>query len=186
MITCLITFVPLHYYEVVLRNAVSEGIAAVYSSNWHLDQNFIYSLDQKNRDRLSVAIATAKRSSGLTNPTIGSVIAELTLFFWESLFKVSYGQIIWDHHLDNLFTFSPSFLHTSRKRQIISDATKAIRLIRNRIAHHEPIFNDSKYKHTQIINDINKIVSWRCQDTAKWLLDRTKVNKHLKKKPIFI
>lgn len=176
--------IPLHFYEVILRNAVSDGISLVYGADWHNNNAFIYSHGRQNKDRLTKAIEYAKESSNSSNPSVGSVIAETTLVFWETMFKSSYDNAIWKPHLNSIFPNALGTLHWSRKRSMIHDATKKIRIVRNRIAHHEPIFNQAKFNHSNIMADIEKIVGWRCQYTAAWLSSKNRISSLISKNPL--
>jgi len=175
--------VPLHFYEVILRNCVSNAIEASYTHSWHNDQSFINSLNIRNKESINKAISKAKQNRRVNNPSIGAVIAEMYFIFWERMFTNRYDNAIWGVHLNTVLPNSPSILHFSRKRTTIFDSTNKIRKLRNRIAHHEPIFNSNRFNHIEIVADIEKIISWRCIETKKWLNQRNKVLTILSKKP---
>jgi hypothetical protein len=175
--------IPLHFFEIVVRNAIQEGVSAVYSNDWHINGRFTQALTQKNIQRLSSAKNSAQSKTGLADPPVGSVVAELTLVFWEGLMASALGPIIWDQHLNTVFKNSPNILHTSIKRSIIKTTIQNVRLLRNRVAHFEPIIDPDKFNHTQLIADIEKVVRWRCLDTASWLAERNKVISKLNKRP---
>jgi hypothetical protein len=65
-------------------------------------------------------------------------------------------------------------------RQKIYTATDQIRILRNRIAHHEPIFPlDLSLDY----NMIKEVVGFRCQDTLAWMVRLEEVLYMLSTKP---
>jgi len=67
------------------------------------------------------------------DPAPGRLVAELPLGFWVGLFANAYDQTLWRTDLHRLFKPRP-------KRQQLHDNLDRLRTLRNRIAHHEPIF----------------------------------------------
>lgn len=65
--------------------------------------------------------------------TTGSLIAQLTLFFWKRLFSTDYETSLWKPSLRGLFP------NKKLSRAIVADHLEVLYQARNRIAHHEPI-----------------------------------------------
>lgn len=63
----------------------------------------------------------------------GDHIAQLNLFFWKRLFSADYEATLWKRSLRRLF---PDKAVT---RAAVATAIEAIYVVRNRLAHHEPI-----------------------------------------------
>lgn len=92
--------------------------------------------------------------------TPGAVIAELKFAFWVGLVGPGYDNTLWRGHLYK------AFLNGGGKpRREVHMRLNAIRRFRNRIAHHEPIFQkDIQTMHNEIIGSIR----WMCTHTAAW------------------
>lgn len=154
---------PLHICEVVIRNAVSEALERLYGPRWPWSATFERSLPSPNigysprRD-----LQTARRSS----QTTGKVIPELKFVFWQKMFTGRHDSRIWDTHLNTIFPHATGFTSVARLRSQIYNDLEQIRLLRNRIAHHEPIFQRN------LADDYSKIVrliEYRCVLTSAWL-----------------
>jgi len=88
--------VPLHICEVVLRNAISEAIEAVYGTRWPWSPGFQRSLPAppvgySPRRDLQVSRRLA--------PTTGKVIAELKFVFWQKMFTARHDEQLWQGYL---------------------------------------------------------------------------------------
>jgi len=70
----------------------------------------------------------------------GRMVAELSFGFWTSLLDVRYerSNVLWPHLLRPTF---PRMRNRDRKRKTISARINSIRLLRNRVSHHEPIWH---------------------------------------------
>ncbi|WP_203923445.1 hypothetical protein [Rugosimonospora africana] len=73
----------------------------------------------------------------MRNVTADDVVAELQFGFWTSLLSnhrgSQYGRLLW------VPTLHRSFPHYHGRRRDLHDNYEAMRLLRNRIMHHEPI-----------------------------------------------
>lgn len=68
--------------------------------------------------------------------TSGQVVAQLTLYFWKRLFSEDYEKTLWKRSLRQIFP---------NKRLERADVSKHLEVLyqaRNRVAHHEPIYDD--------------------------------------------
>ncbi|UUA75274.1 hypothetical protein [Cellvibrio sp. QJXJ] len=154
--------IPLHVLEIGIRNAVVERLDTVYQSNWHLNQGFIRSLPdhglyKPRSDLLNVA---------KVQPTAGKVVAELKFIFWEKMFNKRHHGIFWKNHIHRVFPHAPNTLNEHQLRERIHDDIFEIRKLRNRIAHHEPIFpRQLGTDYTRIF----ELISWRDANAAQWV-----------------
>lgn len=154
---------PLHVCEVVIRNAVADVLEATYGPRWPWSAGFERSLPDPpkgyspRRDLLS-----ARRSA----PTTGKVIPELKFVFWQKMFTGRYDTRLWDQHLQRVLPNMDATQTIAMRRQAIYNDLEQLRNLRNRIAHHEPIF-------TRILADdyqkILELVRFRCAITSVWL-----------------
>lgn len=123
----------MHYLEVGLRNAMDRQLTAWASSlgataPWYVDP--VVPLTTQTRDKVAEARRNATR--GGISETHGKVIAELTFGFWWALLAAPYNRSLWQPCLRYAFD-GPV------RRDRLHDALDSFRLLRNRIAHHEPI-----------------------------------------------
>jgi len=151
---------PLHVCEVVIRNAVSDALTGVYGVDWPWNSTFEVSLPFKRKNEL----ISARSKSGVT--TAGKVIPELTFYFWQSMFTARHDNRIWIPHIDTVLPNLDPLLSHQDKRLHVYDELEQVRALRNRVAHHEPIFTRSLSDDYQKIIDI---VRFRCGLTAAWL-----------------
>jgi hypothetical protein len=124
----------LHYLEIGLRNAMDLQLCQFVNdrggtSRWYVDP--VVPLTPHTRQRIAKARAHAVRGGG---PEVhGKVIAELMLGFWWSLLADEYNRRLWQPCLRGAF-------EGPVRRTHLHNALDGMRLFRNRIAHHEPIY----------------------------------------------
>ena len=112
-------------------------------------------------------ISKAKKKPGVgSNP--GKLIAELTFRFWVDLIQAGNHRKLWVDRKLNV-----AFPNARRHRQLVHERLTAIYLLRNRIAHHEPVLtsNNGLYTGDGIIflPQVLECVEWVCADTAQWM-----------------
>lgn len=136
------------HFEVALRNAYDAAISATWphETHWLLhpespavmpiwrtktingikrgaDVNFI---TRKNVD-------DAIKRSGYRHATPGKVIAELSFGFWRQLTTKAMEKSMWVPYLHKAFPHGTD-------RSVVDAQVKTVNDLRNRIAHHEPLF----------------------------------------------
>ncbi len=169
---------PLHVLEVTIRNAVVERLENVHTSAWPWTNGFIRSLPnpQGNTYNPQKDLQNVARRQ----PTMGKVVAELKFMFWQKMFTYRHDAIFWNTHIKLLFPNAPALLSVINLRKEIHDDIAVIRILRNRIAHHEPIFSRNlQDDYTKII----KLIRWRDNDTADWVESFQGVTSLLLSKP---
>lgn len=168
---------PMHLCEIAIRNAVAEALEMVHGPRWPWVRGFEVSLPSpaNGYSPRQDLILTRNRYQ-----TTDRVVVELKFAFWESMFTSRHDNRIWDPHL---FTVMPNLNSgvtvASHRLQLATDL-KAIRLLRNRIAHHEPIFVRN------LADDLAKahaIVDARCPATAAWLISDTTASAAIQSRP---
>ncbi|WP_419850515.1 hypothetical protein [Candidatus Poriferisocius sp.] len=156
---------PLQTLEVVLRNAVHDTLAARFNDRWFEDASLL----EENEVR-SVVRATEK----LEMPwTAGQVVAELNFGFWVALFARRYEERLWRTELHLLFA-------PKQNRKELHNQLNRLRTLRNRIAHHEPIFQ------RDLATDYKKILwilDMLSPEAAKWTDHHSRVYEVLDTNP---
>lgn len=151
---------PMQLCEVTIRNAVSQAIASAYEEDWPWNQSFVGSLADNEKKSLKEGIGK------FVPPMTGRVVAAMTLNFWEKMFTARHDDRIWNQNLRVVFPNLDPDLSVADARKRIYDFMQAVRTLRNRIAHHEPIFNcdiNGNY------NKIQWLIGIRCEKTAAWM-----------------
>ena len=100
------------------------------------------------------------------NPAAGKIIPELRFMFWVSMLTSRHDNRLWVPSIKRIFPNLPPQWPPTGSRKLLHDQVEASRILRNRIAHHEPIFG------RDVIADYRRfrtIVSWRSHEAATWM-----------------
>jgi len=117
--------------EVALRNSLSDQLAAAAGQvDWW---NAALPFHRFEITRLTQAVHDVASQKG-TSATPGHVVAELSLGFWTGLLGNKYHQRLWVPILQHGF---PQIIGT---RRALHTDLERLRRLRNRVAHHEPVF----------------------------------------------
>ena len=96
--------------------------------------------------------------------TPDKINGELTLGFWVSLFNAEYERTLWKS-LRNSF---PNLSKAKRQRKNVSAPLNTIRLLRNRVFHHEAIsWNLPRLR--ELHNLISTVIGWIDPSLPRWL-----------------
>ncbi|WP_181464895.1 hypothetical protein [Herbaspirillum rubrisubalbicans] len=153
-------FSTLHIVEVVIRNAISHALELKYGANWPWDAGFERTLSNWSKGELQSA------KQGIAIGSTGKVIAELKFAFWCQLFTARQDQHIWNLHIHTVFPNLPFVITIKSARKQMYDDMEALRGLRNRIAHHEPII---AYPLPELLSRIQRLLKLRCSETEVWM-----------------
>jgi hypothetical protein len=141
-------------YEVFLRNVTTTALTKGFGAEAWWDKAFL-----RDRERNDVQDAIDCISDRGAAVTTGRVIAELNLGFWTNLYSNYYEHELWVPHLRKLFPIS-----MQRKR--LHDRLEDIKLLRNRIAHHESLLRrDVQRDYTNLLETIG----WISPTVRSWI-----------------
>lgn len=157
--------VPLHLCEVAVRNGVAEAIIKVHGSNWPWVNGFIRSLPSPKQKWLYNPQKDLIKASK-KHPTAGKVIAELSLAFWEQMFTSRHDERLWKEHIHTSFPTVSTDISSHEVRATMAKDIYTVRKLRNRIAHHEPIFSRDLSTEYQ---RMRTLVQRRNHVAATWL-----------------
>ena len=152
---------PLQALEVAMRNAMNAQLAAQYGRQWYT--NRAAGLDRHAKDSVTNFL---KRSGD--EPTPGQFVASMSLGFWVRLVgrggsvnggrRANYDRTLWRPALHRAFP--------GRNRKEVQRKLYSLRGLRNRVAHHEPIFNrDLNKDHDELM----EVVGWISSDVRVWI-----------------
>ncbi len=125
---------PLQGLEVALRNAIHRELTARYGAAWHDAAG--PGFDHVARERLEAAKRDLQRQKLPVDPP--HLVAVLSFGFWVSLLgrnKADYEMTLWRPALRRAFPHASSLNMKNAHRRL-----NYLRKLRNRIAHHEPVF----------------------------------------------
>jgi hypothetical protein len=168
---------PLHMCEVVIRNAVAEALTTVYGPQWPWSPVFENSLPNPGvgfNPRRELCRARAHQSS------TGKVIAELKMVFWQKMFTGRFDTRIWNPHLRNVMPHLDPAKTVQDLRRLIHTDLEQLRELRNRIAHHEPIF---KRALAGDFTKIQELIAFRCPTTSAWMVQNQQAQALIQARP---
>ena len=154
--------------EVALRNAMHAQLAARYGSAWY--DNHAAGLDRGALERIASAKTRLKGERYPVDPP--RIVASLSFGFWVSILgsggrnaasggKANYEMTLWRPALRRAF---PHRSPLTRKQ--VHGPLSSLRRLRNRIAHHEPIFARNLAEDHQCILEVT---GWISPGTREWI-----------------
>lgn len=162
---------PLQILEVTLRNAMNRRLGEEYGENWY----------DKNETGLNQGALNRIRGAKNQLTSLGynhdphRIVAALSLGFWVSLLKrgdeADYEMTLWRPALRGSFPHRETL-----ERSMAFGPLNTLRLLRNRIAHHEPIFSRNLVEEHELILEI---VGWISPPTQEWIRHHSRVPKLL-------
>jgi hypothetical protein len=126
----------LHYLEVCLRNRIDAALKNHYAENWFINHHLISEVDLIKIEKLSIKFKRDYKRP----PSHDDLISQMTFGFWCSFFHKKYDPIIW-HKKETFKIIFPNLERKNRNRIFIESKILKVKSMRNRIAHHEPIWN---------------------------------------------
>ena len=142
--------------EIAFRNAIHLVLATdLKRPDWY-DMGL---LQTQELESISAARNSLWRWKKTDSPD--RIVAELMFGFWVKLLNRNYEKALWVTHLHKCFPFGPKPDREKTYQRFIK-----IRDLRNRIAHHEPIFyKNLETEYARILTSIE----WICPVTASWV-----------------
>jgi hypothetical protein len=162
---------PLHVLEVAVRNALHSQLAV---HTGHEDWWERVRLDYPQRDQIETAQRVVRASHGGA-AKVGHSVAELSLGFWTALLANRYHARLWMPALQHAFPHRPGAV----RRGNIHARLESVRMLRNRIAHHEPIF---AWPLDRAHADILAVLGYLSLEARAWVADHTRVDLVLRRR----
>jgi hypothetical protein len=130
-------------FEIALRNTIHATLTQRQNGDefW-----FRYVLEP--RQLREYAAAHAKLiDDGMANPPAGKVVAELKFWFWTSILSGMYHQTLWNPHRAALLHIAfPHLPRVPNNRHFVFERCNDVRQLRNRIMHHEPVWQGMRFQ----------------------------------------
>ena len=165
---------PLQGLEVALRNAMHVQLARCYGEAWY--DNPAAGLDIGTLERIAKARTDLARAGQV--PTPSRVVAELSFGVWVALVgggrrldlagrRANYEMTLWRPALSRAFPHRARLTRAAAHRGL-----NPLCKLRNRIAHHEPIFTRRLDEdHTRIL----QVTGWISPRARAWIECRSRV-----------
>jgi len=156
-------FVVLGHTEIVLRNALDRELRKSRlehaGTTWLADRATL-----RRPEQTDIQMATDRRIKKGNATGHDDIISELPFGFWRYLLSSKYEATLWTPYLRH------SFPHFSGSPNQIRRAMERLHTLRNRIAHHEPIFHRNLNRDR---DDCLRILSWIDAKSKVWVKNST-------------
>lgn len=131
-----------NYFEVGLRNGINNAIANLFGQDWlltkpnglYLSQGSIEKIQEAKDEFLKIKHRPA---------THGDVLANLSFGFWAGFFHNRHAPVLWNRPKKTWPVIFPNLPAAQWQWQNIKAKVFEVKDLRNRIAHHEPIWNSN-------------------------------------------
>jgi hypothetical protein len=132
-------YLPLQCWEIALRNKLNLFMCWKYGLDWPFTDKGLSQLKKNEQDKVKVAIDRQYQKRGKANTSVGAVVADLSPGFWVALLSKRYAIPFRWKPFGNLHRIFP---HEHRiPHSDVSEICNDILDLRNRIAHHEPVYH---------------------------------------------
>ena len=164
---------PLQSLEITLRNAMNCQLISKFGVSWYEHMNDVFDTGALSR----IAKARKELEGAGRNVSASRIVAKLPFGFWVLLTgrggprygrsKSNYEMMLWRPALRLAFPYCDSL-----SRNDVYKSLNRLRDLRNRIAHHEPIFTRNlEADHEEIL----KLVGWICPEMAELIKQHSRV-----------
>lgn len=152
-------YIYLQAWEICLRNKLNDFLVHRYGRSWPYDTTGLgRQLTGPDKERLSQARQRQERIRGIAPASLPAIVSDLSAGFWVSQLSKRYDIAhVWRRNLIQVFPHDRVL-----DRPAAWGICDEMLSLRNRIAHHEPIFHlplDRGY------DDLQRIVAALCPGT---------------------
>lgn len=155
-------YVYLQCWEIAFRNKMDGFLRWKYQSNWpYDDKRAVRNMKRDEQRRLNETKQRQSQQRKQALVSTDAIVADLSAGFWVALlssaYKVTYS---WQYNLTRVFPNDPLL-----DRESAHQLSDKILKLRNRIAHHEPIYY---LPLSQTYTELQRVVSAICADTNQF------------------
>lgn len=163
---CEALYYSINAVEIALRNGLHQSLSQHFGVPHWYDGHGMLEPNQRKDVK-----AVKDRISWRGDPvTPDRVVSELTFGFWVVILSRPYDLRLWTAY--NAATLKNAFMRLPkrhRQRQIIHQRYNSIRELRNRVMHHEPLFDDQRLRQRH--GEVYQALHWlnpRMVDVVEW------------------
>lgn len=164
---------PLHILEIAMRNRFNLVLSNAFGDDWFTNPLIILSATQQKQ--LEKARADILQNSKQINTA--RLVSTLTFGFWTTLLSPDLENL-WHKALHKAISQENG---KSLKMKQLRKPLIPIRTLRNRIAHHEPVWYWDLAKHYE---NILQVTRWLSPIAADWSEYHSRFNETWKMKPL--
>lgn len=157
--------------EVSLRNIIATRLIEQYGDNWWKNDAFLLQI----ADGKGVVKRAGAKLGKVAAVTSGRMTAELTFGFWVKMLLPRHEDALWQNLHADFYDLPASISYIQ-----LHARCDAVRQFRNRVFHHEPIFNSNI---TQEYSNITQLLDWLSHDKAVWIKKYSRAMTVLRQKP---
>lgn len=135
---CEALYPSLALLEISLRNAIHDALTIAHKTDlWFYESGL---LEPQQLREFANARSSLYKVHG-NQPTAGRIVAELNFGFWVTLLSRNYNGVLWNpNHAALLRAVFPHLTGPLFRRDRIHQRYNDLRLLRNRVFHHEPVW----------------------------------------------
>lgn len=129
----------------------------------------IYKVRNRVAGGLAKKNARAARTGQMpakTAVTINDVVAGLDFGFWTQMLHSQFEQTLWRPILHHAFPYFTKITGNALTRDVVEKRFNELRDLRNRVMHHEPLFNSNL---PQNFANLSEAISWMYSDVGAWV-----------------
>lgn len=159
--------------EVSLRNIISNRLCEVFEDEWWENADFYNLAGKKTKGIVLRARDSRERNKGYV--TKGCMTSELNFGYWTKMLLPKYKVDLWTP-LPHSFPHLPAEVDLSMLEQRANDVCR----FRNRVFHHEPIFDRNL---TKDYSEAMELTRWLSPAKADWIKPRCNAMSVLRRRP---
>ncbi len=152
----------LQMWEVALRNRLNSFLCWKYTAAWPYDNaRALRQLTSNERRKVADCIDRQKQIRGISQIPTDALVADLSAGFWVALLNASYDvPFAWRYNLRRVFPHDASL-----DRLTASELCSHLLDLRNRVAHHEPIYH---LKLADRRKDLSRVLGAMCPAAERY------------------
>lgn len=169
-------YFPIQIWEITLRNKMNTFLERKYGPEWPYDKIALRQLNRQDARKIQVTKERQQKLRGISRAQTGSIVADLSAGFWVSLLSESYNiPFRWEISIRRVFAHDVNL-----DRNTVHRLCLGLLHIRNRIAHHEPIFH---LPLSERRNEAARLVKALCPSSYVYLDSKCDLEASLAKHP---
>jgi Abi-like protein len=156
-------YTSLQMWEVALRNKLNAFLCWKFDANWPYDtQRAIRQMTNNDRRKVEESIIRQRQLRGIQAVPTDAIVADLSAGFWVSLLNKSYDvPFSWRYNLARIFPGEQTIPRSDAAR-----LCDGLLDLRNRVAHHEPIYH---LQLTDRRNELDRLLKAMCATTNAYV-----------------
>ncbi|MFH1797389.1 MAG: hypothetical protein ABIF45_23140 [Pseudomonadota bacterium] len=153
-------YIYLQSWEICLRNKINDFLVWKFKETWPYDQiRVLRNFKSDDKRRVAETLMRQERDRGVKPVPTSVVVSDLSAGFWVSQLSSGYDiPHTWRYNLARVFPHNPKL--SAKEAWTICDQ---LLTLRNRIAHHEPVFHLPLEERRE---QLRQIVAAMCSATS--------------------